>query len=120
MFVEGVGPVEGDLVDGVPIPAAQVDVADVVELDDGAGLGDVDGEGDEPPLADEGEVPAGVEEGDEDAHGVAGGEQVHEEEIIAVAADRARRRDEQRRRRLLALLELRARVHDLPRVPVLE
>lgn len=61
-----------------------------------------------------------VDGGQEDAHGVRGGEEVDEEEVVAVAGEGWGRADQQGDGRLLRLLELRGWVGDFPRVPVLQ
>lgn len=66
-----------------PIPALDVVVEDVfLKRDRGTELGDVEGEGEEEPLAEAGDVVLGREVGEEDAEGVCGGEEVEEEEIV--------------------------------------
>ena len=118
--VERVLALDGLLLDPGPVPGAQVDVADDVEADDRARLRDIDGDGDEPPLPDERDVPPAREEGDHDARRVRRGQQVDEQEVVPLPAHRARRRDEQPDGRLLRVLELLGRVDEFPRVPILE
>lgn len=113
------GPFAGDglLVHPGPVSAVEGGGGDTLGVDAGAELGDVDGEGEEEPLAEEGCVEFGGEEGEEDADGVGGGEEVDEEEVVGFVGGGG---DEEGDGGFLAGFELFGGVGEGPGVPVLE
>lgn len=97
--------------------ALELDELDGVDVDAGAQLRDEDEDGEEPPLADEWEVVFVGEQGEEDADGVRGVEEVDEEEVefgVGGGCVGLVGGDEEGDGELLAFRELVLRVLDVP------
>ena len=59
-------------------------VRNVIRINFGAELSNVNSQGEEPPLPDETEVELCRDKWQQDSDGMAGGEDVHEEEVVGV------------------------------------
>lgn len=121
MRVQRMRPLQRLIHHKLPVPPTQLIPLDPAHLDSRPQLRHIHRQRKQPPLPHKRDLELGRNQRQQDTHSMRARQQMHDEKVVfPLPPPRTWRPNQQRHGRFLALLELRPRILDLPRVPVLQ